>query len=262
VRGGVGNDVMMHMPNTSKTFLDLLNASIRHHFPVLKKIIWWILLFVMVKDLHLYIGGSPDNLIWVYVVGIVVTALLIYLFAMMLYTSNRVLRSEPVALPDAFFAVSKQLVPLYLASLLFIIAPILLVFAAKFILHLLASPSVLHYKFTGLIFSLVVGLPILYAYLRYFYTIPLIAMEGLPIGEAFYEASALVGRNIVRIFGVYACIFAIWALVSPNTLHGHFMQAYHVSALFDFIVFCVTLPIIVNLIVFMRNDLRLREAED
>jgi len=252
--------IMIHIPNTPRPFSDLLGISIRHHFTVLKKIIWLIVMIVVVKDLYIYLGGFPTNPIWAYVVGIIMTALLIYLFVTALYISNRVLHSEGVSLSEAFLAVNKRLIPLYSASLIFIVAPILVVILSELSLHYFAGPAVERFKYTGLIFTLAVGIPILYAFLRFFYTIPLIVTEDFPIWKAFSEASKLLGENWMRVFGVYACIIAVWLLVSPDTLHGHFMKAYHISALFDFIIFCVTLPIVTNLIVFMRNDLRLRKT--
>ncbi len=251
---------MIHFPSTARTFLDVLGISIRHHFVVLRKTVWLIVMIVVVKDLYIYLGGMPANPIWQYFIGIVMLILLIYLFMAMLYMTNRVLRSEYVTLSDALSGMNKQLAPLYLSSLIFIIVPTLLLLLSELILHLMAGAGVDHYKYAGLIFVLVVGIPILYGYLRYFYTIPLIVMEDFPIWKAFREASQLVRKNWARVFGVYACAIAIWLLVSPDTLHGHMIQAYHISALFDFIIFCVTLPIMMNLVVFIRNDLRLRKA--
>ena len=251
---------MIHMPSTPRGFLDLLGISVRHHFVVLRKTFLLIVMMVVVKDLYIYLGGFPTNPVLAYLVGIVMTILLIYLFVTMLYLTNRTLCGEHGSLKDAFLAVNKRAVPLSLACLIFIIAPLILLLISELILHFITSAGADRYKYDGLIFVLVVGIPIMIAYLKYFFTIPLIVMEDFPIWNAFHEAGELVYKEWLRVFGVYACAIAIWLLVSPDTLHGHLIQGYHLSAVFDFIVFCVTLPIMMNLIVFMRNDLRLRKS--
>ena len=98
------------------------------------------------------------------------------------------------------------------------------------------------FQYSGLILVLVVGIPVMIAYLYYLFTIPLIVAENYGVWQAFKRAPMLVGKewgNLVRVFGIYVCALAIWLLVSPNTLHGHLMKMYKISAVFDFIVFIV-----------------------
>jgi len=251
---------MIYIPNTPRSFLDLLGISIKHHYAILKKTILLMLMIVVVKDWYVYLGGFPKNDALKFIVSTFMLIALIYLFMSLLYMAQRILHSEPVTLMDAFKATNQRLFHIYTASFIFIVVPTLFVLLAEFVFHLIMRGHSGSTKFSGLIFVFVVGIPILYAYLRYFYTLPLIAMENFSLWKAFAEAQQLVQGNWARVFGIYACAIVIWVLVSPDTLHGHFMRMYHISGIFDFIVFCVTLPIMMNLIVFMRNDLRLRNA--
>jgi hypothetical protein len=253
---------MIYIPNTPRSFLDLLGISIKHHYAVLKKTILLILMIVVVKDWYVYLGDFPKNDALKFMISTLMLIVLIYLFMSLLYMTHRILRSEPVMLPDTFKAINQRLFAIFSASFIFVVVPTLFVLLAEFVYHLILKDNSGGAKFSGLIFVFVVGIPILYAYLRYFFTLPLIAMENFSLWKAFGEAQKLVQGNWARVFGIYACAIVIWVLVSPDTLHGHFMRMYHVSGIFDFIVFCVTLPIMMNLIVFMRNDLRLRNSLD
>ena len=75
---------------------------------------------------------------------------------------------------------------------------------------------------------------------------------------AFGESAQFsIGKQWLRALGLYVIVVAIYILVSPDTLHGHFFEMYFLSAPYDLIVFSVTLPIFNNMMVYMLNDLRL-----
>ena len=84
---------MVHFPSTPIAFLDMLGISIRHHFAVLKKTILLIVMIVIVKDLYIYLGGMRFNTELLYKVSHVMLVLLMYLFSVMIYIANRVLRN-------------------------------------------------------------------------------------------------------------------------------------------------------------------------
>jgi len=254
---------MSYLPSTPRSFMDLLGLSIRHHFSAFRKMIFLIVLMVIVKDAYIYLGGMPQNLYLLGLVGVVMSFLLIYFVSTLLYLSHRVLGGEAVDWRVALKAVLPALGKIILAFLIFTIFPYLLILMGEWVTHVLVSGAAHKAQYAGLILVLSIGIPILIFYITYFFAVPLMLIDKLSLGKAFANAAHLASRewrNWGRVFGVYACGIAIWVLVSPDTLHGHLMKMYKLSAAFDFVVFCVTLPIMMNFIVFMCHDLKLRRA--
>lgn len=254
---------MIHLPSIPKTFSELLGFAIRRHFVVLRKIIWLIVFLVVVKDTYIYLGGMPMNPYWLSLIGIVMAFLILYLISAMLYATHCVLYNENIDWRSALSDMTSRIGRVVFAFIFFVVIPIIFYFIGYWISHWLLEGSADPSKYFGLIIVLLVSIPMMLVYLYYFFVIPLIVTENFAVREAFKRSPALIGhewRNLLRVFGVYACVLAIWLLVSPDTLHGHLLKMYKLSALFDFIVFSVTIPILMNLIILMRNDLKLRKA--
>lgn len=253
---------MTHLPSTPKTFLELLGLSIRKHFPVFKCTFWLILFFVVVKDAYIYAGGFPQNHYAFITVAIVMGVLVTYLFSAILYASSRILTGEYVDWKNALSNVLPRMPKVLLSLVALLVFASLLFMLASWIDHWWVSGDVRPPKYARLIEIGTAGFFVMVAYIYYFYTIPSIIMDNKPLGPAFLYGPSLVARewkDIVRVFGVYACGWAAWILVSPDTLHGHLMAMYRLSAIYDLIVLSVVLPILVNFIVLMRNDLVLRK---
>lgn len=252
---------MIHLPSTPRTFSELLGLSIRNHFSVFKRTLWLIIFLVIVKDAYIYLGGFPANIYLYSLISIVMALLIIYLVCAMLYASHCVFNGENADWRSVLSDVLPRIPKAVLAIIIFIVVPLLLFMLGKWIGGLMMANDVRPDQYAGLTLVLSVGIPVMIAYLYYFYAVPNIIMENMPFWCAFSDAPMLVGkewRDLVRVFGVYACGTAVWLLVSPDTLHGHLMAMYKVSAIYDFIVLSVTLPILMNLIVLTRNDLTLR----
>ena len=253
---------MIHLPSTPKTFIELLGLSIRHHFAVVRKIVVLILLLVVVKDACIYLGGMPTNAYLYGFVSVIMTVFILYLLTAILYATHCVLYNENISWRSALKDTLTRMGRVILAFAAFIVVPALLFFIGELIARWMMLDDVHPPRYSGLILVLVVGIPVMIVYLYYLFTIPLIVTENYAVWPAFKRAPMIVGKaweNLVRVFGIYVCALAIWLLVSPDTLHGHLMKMYKISAIFDFIAFVVTLPIVMNLIIFMRNDLKLRK---
>jgi hypothetical protein len=253
---------MINLPNTPNTFFELLSTAIRRHFATFRKMILLIVFLVIVKDAYVYLGGMPTNQYVYSVVAIVMTLLILYLLVAMLYTAHCVFNNENINWRTALSDTLTRMGRVILAFVIFIVVPILLFFIGEWIGRWLMAGDPKPYRYSGLILVLVVGVPVMIAYLYYLFTIPLIVSENFGIWQAFKHSPQLIGQqgsNVVRVFGVYAIGVAIWLLISPDTLHGHLIKMYKLSAPYDFVVFSVALPILMNLIILMRNDLKLRK---
>ena len=253
---------MIHLPSTPSAFSELLGLSIRKHFSVFKRTIWLILFLVIAKDAFVYLGGFPKNTYLYALVGVVMALLILYFICGMLYTAARILNGEHTNWRAALSEVLPRMPKVVLAVIIFMVVPLLLFTLGHWILGMTITHDAHPSRYAGLFLVLSIGIPVMIAYLYYFFTVPNLVIDNMPFWRAFSKASGLVGkywRELARVFGVYVCGTAVWILVSPDTLHGHLMAMYKVSAIYDFIVLSVTLPILMSLIVLARNDLTLRK---
>lgn len=252
---------MIQLPSVPQTFMGLFGRSLKYHYAILKKIFWLIVMLVVVKDLPIYFGGMPDNVYFHTALAVIIGLVLVYLFTAMLYAAHCVLYSEDVnwksALIDVWPKYGRVLLVVVLLALLPVLVTYISMLIAKFV-DIKSSGGGNFLFFGGMLLG---ALIIFLVYMYFFFVIPSIVFENVSILDACGDSYALSRddwTHLVRIFGVYVFVGLMWALVSSGTLHGHLLQMYKLSAVFDFVVFVVLLPIILSLVVLMRNDLRYR----
>ncbi len=111
--------------------------------------------------------------------------------------------------------------------------------------------------------GLVIGLPVLYAIVLFFFAIPLILIDNLSIWKAFKEGAQLVYRRWFRGFIVYAGILLLMVLIDyiqfqPFILsYGHWLEI-----LIQIPVFLIFIPFLSNFYMLSLHDLKLRVAEE
>jgi hypothetical protein len=253
---------MIDFPGSPVGFLDNLGLSIRHHFQTFRHIYWLILLVVIVKDAYIYLGGYPSNVYLSSLLTIVMVVLFCYLLALMLYICASLFKGDDTTLKSAailvFFRFRKVLVSL----LMLVLIPFILYSLANWLLQITHAYQNHHSQGSRLILVMVAGIPSMLIYLRYFFAIPIMIVDDSALLASFKQAKQLCTKkeNWIRVFGIYFFVICIWLLVSTDTLHGHFMAVYKLSALYDLVVFSVALPIMMNFVVLMRHDLALRKS--
>jgi len=253
---------VIKLPNFPVDLSSLFFLSVKHSFVVFKKLFVFIVALVVVKDASIYLGGMPANTYAKAVIALMMVVLLLYLIVSMLSVANRLFTSDKQL---TGLQVLVKVIPNFLKSLLVLIGFVLI-----FVLILLFSHWVsqwLHlekgdHPVGSLFFVLAVGIFIMLVYVQLFFVIPLLVIKNLPIWGAVKRSNRLAAskENWFRIFAIYVFCLVIWMLISPNTLHGHFMEVHKLSALFDLIVLSITVPILMNLIILTYNDLNLRNS--
>lgn len=248
------------LPSTPTTFGQLFSISLRKYLPVLHKIILMILIMTVVKDAYLYLGGMPSNRILNYIIEIIIAVVVAYFVFASLYMTNCVLNQKKITFREAMVAVWTRALKAYLAVIIYIAIFIILLFIAYLLLHIIHSTSKREMLYQALIMLFIVGLPFLIFIIFSFFAIPLIIVDNVSVYVGFRQSIKLLGKqHWIKPFVLYLILVILSIIVDPSTRHGHFIAKYDANALFDFIVFCIVLPVYYSLLVLLINDLKLRK---
>jgi hypothetical protein len=251
---------MNNYPKVANSMTTLIGLSFKYYLPILRIIFPLILLMVLVKDLYLYLGGLPTNH-WLRMIIIFIILLLqVYLSSSALLSTNGFLAGTPLRLSVACRTIYNRIATIYLGFF----ALILIFCAIFFIGHLLSGLVVyvsanktMAYNFA---IVLLLGLPLTICLVLFFFIMPLLALGTNNMAAAFRESIALVNyRNWLKTFILYAICVLFLLIISPGTLHGQWLIRHHLNFVFDIIVFSLVLPLIFNFILFLLNDLRIRQ---
>ena len=71
--------------------------------------------------------------------------------------------------------------------------------------------------------------------------------------------------SVMQKFGVFIALLfflmgMIYTLVSPATLQEYFLTVYHLQGLYDFVVFCVFIPLFINILLMVVHDSKLKSV--
>jgi hypothetical protein len=241
---------MINYPNQPTDFSELVKSCVKYHFGILKQIFLLLLFMTVGKDIWHYVGGMPDNTIAQWGINIFITAWIIYFWGCSLVASKAYSLGQSSPLINTL-KIGLQRLPRAIACVVILI----ILFAFFYWLaHLFSRYSV------WLSFLVLFSLPMIYLLVLFYYAIPLVFLENASIFKGFQQSSSLVGiHQWLRGFGLYALTLIIWILVSPDTIHGHVLANYYLSAPFDLVIFCLFIPLLNALILMLLNDLRLRQ---
>jgi len=247
---------MEPLVNRSLSLFEIMRGSTRKHYAVLKRIIPLIILLVVVKDLYIYLGGMPQTLWLKLPIEIVMGVLMLALWAMILVAANDVLHNTPRSLKGLYDLVMPRL-PKVILCILFYIAALVLVWGVTVgIIHLTMRHETHHTGWVGILIVFVLGFIYLCFIMQVFLAHVLFALGAIPFWKTVRESVLLAQQNWKHLLALYGGLFAILVLGSPDTLHGHLLAHYYLTAPFDLVMFSILLPLYVNMILYTIDSLR------
>lgn len=251
------------LPQEELGFFELMQRAIWHHLSALKQMWVMILLMVFVKDWYIYLGGMPTHGVMSWIVSVFMGVTLLYLFCVGLRISYTVWHQKTVSMNDVFLNTLKRLPYALVVILIFMVSLFALLYAAKY-----SAQGLIHMghsaKVSGLVaLFFILMFPYILGVVMFVFALPLTVIESMPVLKAFKESFWLImPKQWFAAFGLYAVTAAMLVLISPDTLHGHFLKRYYLNAPFDLLVLGVFMPFLCNLFVLMINDCRLRQEDD
>ena len=247
-------------PLKPQKFPKLIMQAFKSYWQVFKAILPLILLIALVKDLYIYFGGMPINR-WLHTVIILIMVLLeVYLWATVLYSADATFKAAPVQLNKACRAVYHKLASIYAGFFALVIGFCLLFFIGYFLSNIVTLFFANKMAARSISMLLLFGLPVTIGLVLCFFVLPLLVCESLMLWQAFQRSVKLVGyRNWLQTFVLYAIYIILLFIVSPNTLHGQWLARHYLSFIFDVIIFVLMIPLTINLLLLLLNDLRLQQ---
>lgn len=249
------------LPSSPITFGQIFLKSLQEYFSVFIKILLFILILAIVKNIPLYLGGLPQAKWLRYPLEILLAAVIGYVIFVSIYVTNKILLGKTISFSQAIIESWQQVLKSYVALIIYIAIFMILYLLVHLILFGLHPTGHRALIYKGLISLFILSIPFLLFAVVTFFTIPLIMTDDIGVFGAFKRSAELIGKKYWLIaFGLYIFLMAIFVIVDPYTRHGHFFASYHANIFFDLIVFCVTLPIFYNMLILLMNDLKLRRS--
>ena len=218
----------------------------------------WVLIFliVLVKDLYIYAGGGmPTSKVGEMVVLAMMLIGFIILFSALLYRINAANTGQEIELADVYSAVFQRF--LHLLILVFYYAIVLGVFYG------VAWYASMHF-YTGandiiqrlLMLIIIVVLPCVYVIVLSLFSWPLILLDNMNVFKAIGKSMQMTWFHWLYVFNLYLLIGFVILVSLPGTMHGKLLIHYHLIALFDLLVLGITVPIICNIMILMKQELQ------
>lgn len=249
---------MSFYPDTPISLEQIWKSSFKHYVLIFRFTFFYIVLFAIVKNLYLYLGGMPQN-VWLKSGVIVLISLaLIYLWTSSLASTAAALRDDFLNLRTTARSIHARIVPIYLSCLGYVALFFIVLYLGKGIIIALQWSLGNQAWLKGVGFIIFCGFPLLVAFALSFYALPLVIVEGQKPWDAFLESSRLVSPHWLHGFMAYVVLATIILLESPDTLHWHFLSAYNLTIPFDMLVLSVLIPLFNALVLLSLNDLQLR----
>lgn len=185
-----------------------------------------------------------------------------YLLGLIYYQSALAWSDQSTRLGADLWQVARRFPRFLLVFALLLICPVGLFAGLVYLLHYAYPLGGPHALF--LIVFLLAGLLTLLLYVKAFYVLPALLLESAP-----FRAALLTGWRVcrsyqegVRIFGVYCGLFLLYFMMAEHTLHTAFLAEHHLLVWRDVLVCFVLLPVLVSVMVLLRQDIALRQSAD
>ncbi len=247
-------------PSLPKPISFLIIESIKKYGAVLKAIFPLILLLAVVKDLYFYFGGMPKNTIAVWVIILVMVLMEVYLLSAAILGTHKILSGSPGRLNQTCRETFQKVSSIYAGFFALIIILCVLFFIGYGIAYLLSRGS--QPVIQNLLMLFFIGVPITYSLVMFFFVIPSLIVESVSVTTAFRQSFSQAGyTSWLRAFSCYAAFLVFFFVLLPSTRHGVWLVRYHVIFIFDVVMLSIFLPLLLNYLLFMLNDLKLRSQQ-
>jgi len=250
---------MDHFPDTKESIKQLWWLSLFKLRYVIRHCFFYTLLLVLVKNLDLIVMRLPD---WWYlkdVLHFILFIALLFVWAATLIQTDAVMRYRELNHVELFANLKNNTVNFLKGIFALLLFLVCLYSLGKGLSLLSARIWPENESLPAITFLLMAGVPTLVTLLLFFYALPILILEQERYLSSFAKSMSLIDHHWLHAFFPYSILLFIVVLVSPNTLHWHFLQAYHLTILFDLLVLSVMLPMFNIMVLLLLNDLRLRK---
>ncbi|PIZ03707.1 MAG: hypothetical protein COY58_07685 [Gammaproteobacteria bacterium CG_4_10_14_0_8_um_filter_38_16] len=251
---------MNRYPDAQTTFAPLLRRSFRLHYLTLKHTIFFILAIAIIKTITSFLMVYMREPYLIDVIAIAGVLIALYFFSAALFSTHRAFTDKAVSVMDALRTVWKNGLRIYSALLGYIVGAV----ATIILMRLLVSgiDRLLHQEIILHNFLILMMIAVSTLYIAIFsLSFPLIVIDSnQSIFKVFHDSVVLSEKNKFGIALLFFLMGMIYTLVSPATLQEYFLTVYHLQGLYDFVVFCVFIPLFINILLMVVHDSKLKSV--
>lgn len=253
---------MSRLPTNIVDPFSIFDHAVRHHLAVLKRSIGLIVLITLAQAFIYYVGSLSHSFVLNTIIKVIGVLVYLGFYGAMTYQVQSYLDGQDVSTRDALLQMRERYLPMIACALIISVIVVLYYVLITHVMHWWLGDSGGSPIKSMIIFILLGVAPILIFLVFMILAIPLLIIDQLNPLRACQRSYMLIDTRWLQAFTVYACMGLIYILVSPHTLHAHFLLHYHVYMIFVFFVYCLLLPFYFNYVLFMINDLKLRAEAD
>lgn len=248
---------MSYFPREEKDIFYAIDQSFKCYWPVFKSIVPWAFCLALLEEIATYSNLYLVNNVVYWICLLLESVVFLFILGAMLYQAHNILEEKPVTFKESCYLLGKRLGSMVATFAVFVIFIVSYFLLFSHIIHRLGERAHSHPLVVNIFFLF--ALALLMVFIVFFlFTLPLIVLEDLSPLHAIKQSYRLSKSRPVPIFTVYASIALVAVVVFPATQHARFFMHYHIWFLFDFIIYCVLLPFVLNYMLFILNDLRIR----
>lgn len=244
---------MYRYSNEEMTFTGVLNHSMRLHYITLKCAILPILLITLVKFISALCSEFFLNPLAQLAIYSVAMILIVYLFLVALLATHYAFTDRSQSILQSFKGIFARWLPILATMVAYFIGMYLLYQFMSVMLYVIDkyvhASSPLH----GAIF-MITGAFLLVYIAMFSFCVPLCALGNKTILKSFRDSIILTEKNRFGVLMLFLLVGAIFLLISPASVHEYLLATYHLDVVFDFIVLCVGLPLLINWLLLIIND--------
>src|SRR3990167_4416566 len=218
--------MMNRYPNTQSSFSQLLKKSFRLHYLTLKHTILCILAIALVKYIAAYFNVLTHNVFIDFTVDIITMFVIVYFFACALSATHAAFTDQPQSFINSAKSTWKNGINIFGTYVCYFIGFWIVLWCTRLISYAIGrifhEPTVLH----GLSLLLIAVLTIMYVAM-FCFSYPLAVLEKKSIYQHFYDSIVLSEKQRFGIFILFVMLFALFFLLSPNSVQEYFLTNYH-----------------------------------
>ena len=244
---------MFHYPNQPLSFTKVMAHSVKLHYLTLKRTILPIFLILIVKHMATLLEQFILNPWAQLVIEVAMWFLFFCFFSMALLAAHLAFTDRAESIRKVCKTWLSRWSSILLTVAVYVIGTYLLYALMEFIVYLVSQhvPAQSTLRTVTAIFCVAV----LIMYVAMFaFTVPLSVLDGKLLRQSFQDSMILTEKNRLGVIMLFVILAAIASLVSPAATHEYLLSTYHLDVVFDFMVFCITIPLLINVLLLLLND--------
>lgn len=249
------------LPNKPQDIFDLMKYAMLGYKKLLSSSFILIILLTLSLGILIYFTDFSS-----YVLNLVFTLVsvvcMLFFWGAMLYQSDAVLKGSKISTLNACIYMGRRSAAFFGACLIMGLGITGYFYLIHWLIHVWAgeidSNTIIKTMIILFVFFIV---PVCCTLIFFWFTLPLTILDKYSSLKALLKSPVLVGERWLQALTIYMGIGVLYIFTSPYTLHAHFFKSYHVLLAFDFVIYCLLLPLFLNYVVLLLNDFKLRFSE-